>query len=435
MNYFSICCIIKDEDPFLDEWLTWHSLIGAEHFYIYDNDSATPARTHPAVKKYLDAGRATVLEISGKEMQLKVYNHCLQEFGKDNFWIAFIDLDEFICLRTPGREIMDVRPLLAEFEDQAGLGLNWQPFTSNGLLGSPDDLVISSYTRIPVKRNRDNCHIKSIMRPPHAVSAKNAHTFLTSPGYQMVNEEHRPIPQGWPFSQPSYGRIWLNHYHYKSQQDYEFKIARGRADVVKDDNADLKYRAFYAHLNDTSKKTLEIAKHAPYVRDWVECDEVPPQLPVPGNDSGQNGLGNYLELCQEFLSGKRTLATMPDGANGTGGADTASTSRERSLNLAQAVLCKAVCFFEGEQQLWVVRATLYRLQGNFEIAWRFINKAIGMGEHPFVYDELFHLTLVSKGKEKAAEVLEYMKDLPRYRPDDPAYVQKLELYEKLVRGN
>ena len=218
MRYLSACCIIKDEDPFLAEWLAYHSLIGVEHFYIYDNQSASPARKHPAVKKYLAAGRATVMEITGKQMQLKVYDHCVQEFGKDNFWIAFIDLDDFICLQDQGHGLTDLRPLLAEYEEFAGLGLSWQPFTSGGFISSPPGLVIANYTNIPARANRDNCHIKSIMRPPLAGAAKNAHTFLTRPGAAVVNEQRRPIPQGWPFSQPSYRRGGHTQYHHKFTQ-------------------------------------------------------------------------------------------------------------------------------------------------------------------------------------------------------------------------
>ena len=439
MNYLSICCIVKDEDPFLAEWLAYHALIGVEHFYIYDNESAVPVRKHPAVKKYLAAGRASVMEITGRQMQLRVYDHCIQKFGRDNFWIAFIDLDEFICLKTPGRELSDARPLLAEFEEHAGLGLSWQPFTSGGRLGSPESPVISSYTQVPARWSRDNFHIKSIMRPNRAGAAKNAHTFLTLNGASMVNEEHRPIPQGWPFSQPSYERAWLNHYHYKSQQDYEFKIARGRADLVKDDNAELKYKAFYAHVDAASRESIEIAKLAPLLLPWIERENVPPPLPEPAAESG---LGGYLALCQSILDGAldTELGIGPNKTAGNGNERNnackgggAALSRERRQNLAQAVLCRAACRFENELQLWVVRATLARLSKNFGAAWRFINKALGMEEHPLAYEELFHLTMATKGKAQAANVLEYMKDLPRCRMRDSGFAKKLELYEKMVR--
>lgn len=42
MKYCALCCIAKDEDLFLKEWIAYHALIGVEHFYIYDNVSSIP---------------------------------------------------------------------------------------------------------------------------------------------------------------------------------------------------------------------------------------------------------------------------------------------------------------------------------------------------------------------------------------------------------
>ena len=42
MKYAALCCIAKDEDAFLKEWLACHSLMGFEHFIIYDNQSSRP---------------------------------------------------------------------------------------------------------------------------------------------------------------------------------------------------------------------------------------------------------------------------------------------------------------------------------------------------------------------------------------------------------
>src|SRR5262245_25609317 len=42
----SVCvvAILKDEDPFVEEWVAYHRLIGVDHFYLYDNDPRQPLR-------------------------------------------------------------------------------------------------------------------------------------------------------------------------------------------------------------------------------------------------------------------------------------------------------------------------------------------------------------------------------------------------------
>ena len=39
-----ICAILKDETPYLEEWIKHHLAIGVEHFVLYDNNSAIPIR-------------------------------------------------------------------------------------------------------------------------------------------------------------------------------------------------------------------------------------------------------------------------------------------------------------------------------------------------------------------------------------------------------
>lgn len=438
MHYLSACCIVKDEDPFLHEWLTYHALLGVEHFYIYDNESARPAREHPAVQKYLRAGRATVFEVQGKEMQIPVYDQCLELYGKNNKWIAFIDLDEFICLQgKENGELMDLRPLLAEFEAHNGLALNWLSFTSAGLLRQPSGLVIENYPLVTKNTPVSDFHVKSVVRAAEALRARNAHVFYFRNGQGPVNENRRPLPPGWPYSQSSHRSVWLNHYHFKSQEDYEYKIARGRADLAVD-NSEAKYKLFYGHIEEEAVENRHATSLGPLVEKWMRLPEPPPLLPeittpdnffVPGDAHGEKsalksapGLDPHLQLCLAILDGKAAAEQYPGEA----------LSREQRLNRAQAALCRAALYYENDIRLWVMRAMLARLQRNFGAAEGFINRAIGIDEHPFVYEELFHLTLVSRGKREAAKVLFYMENLPRSRVDDEGYKKKLQLLGKMV---
>lgn len=45
MKYCAACCMAKDEDLFLKEWIAYHYLLGFEHFIIYDDNSTIPIET------------------------------------------------------------------------------------------------------------------------------------------------------------------------------------------------------------------------------------------------------------------------------------------------------------------------------------------------------------------------------------------------------
>ena len=40
MAYLSIWALYQDEAPYMREWIEFHRLMGVEHFFLYDHDSA-----------------------------------------------------------------------------------------------------------------------------------------------------------------------------------------------------------------------------------------------------------------------------------------------------------------------------------------------------------------------------------------------------------
>lgn len=49
--YVIICAILKDETPYLIEWVEHHLKIGVEHFVLYDNNSIIPARQTLSIRR------------------------------------------------------------------------------------------------------------------------------------------------------------------------------------------------------------------------------------------------------------------------------------------------------------------------------------------------------------------------------------------------
>ena len=91
-NYLSLVIIVKDEGEYVNEFIEYYRLLGVDHFYFYDNDSAIPLAQ--SIKKH--SAYVTINNISGKKRQLDAYNHYLDNYKQDSRWAGFIDLDEFI---------------------------------------------------------------------------------------------------------------------------------------------------------------------------------------------------------------------------------------------------------------------------------------------------------------------------------------------------
>lgn len=223
-HYLSVCCIVKDENDYLREWLDYHRQIGAEHFYIYDNGSKQPVRE---VIQMLGYGElATVTDIPGQNMHVKAYQHCLDNFGYRSRWIAFIDMDEFI---VPKNESASLSQLLEKYERYGGLGVSWLIFGSNGHIEKPAGSQLANFTRRSEASFPPNRHIKSIVQPRHVQSAFKSHYFKYKPGFFCVNEHFVPIEEA--LTDVSVDTIQLNHYYCRSLAEYRQKVDRGISDT------------------------------------------------------------------------------------------------------------------------------------------------------------------------------------------------------------
>ncbi len=220
MYYLSLCCLIKDENVYLREWLDYHRLIGVEHFFIYDNGSQVSVRETLAPE--VAQGWVTVVDIPGRGPQLPAYAHCLRQWGSSSRWIGFIDTDEFIVPKTTS----DMRAFLAPYEPYGGLGIYWLTFGASGHRTRPAGLQIQNFTLATPATFEPNSLIKSVVQPAYCFYPARVHHFIYRPGYGVVNENFAPIldPQHPPRST---SKIQLNHYYIRSEAEFREKIARG----------------------------------------------------------------------------------------------------------------------------------------------------------------------------------------------------------------
>lgn len=260
--YVSVCCIIKDENEYLAEWIDYHRKIGAEHFFIYDNGSKVAVADTIAA---LGAGEyVTVTVIQGRNKHIKAYDHCLKNFGRHSRWIAFIDVDEFIVPKTDNPKL---GPFLEDYEDYGGLGVSWLIFGSNGHIKKPAGSQLENFTMRSPASFLANKHIKSIVQPRYTKSAFKSHCFKYKPGYSCVNEHYAPI--GDSFAESSTNKIQLNHYYCRSLEEYHQKITRGISDTKRPRQLD----EFHYHdsesnvVKDTS--VLEVLKKIKKPEDGV----------------------------------------------------------------------------------------------------------------------------------------------------------------------
>lgn len=218
MYYAVVCAIAKNEDDFVEEWVKYHLSIGFEHIYIYDNNSAVPVSK--ILSNYIDANLVSVIDFPrADDQQRAAYVDALQKYGEQCRWMAFIDIDEFIVPKKTN----DIRDLLDGYCDYGGLAIHWKVMGSCGHKKRPVGGVIKNYTSVVCYDN----HIKSIVQPSKVTKVFTPHSFGYKNGCFCVNEDAVPVVahQSYHVSRT----VWINHYYYKSFEDFNEKLKRGCA--------------------------------------------------------------------------------------------------------------------------------------------------------------------------------------------------------------
>ncbi len=215
--FLSVVCIIKNEGPYLKEWIEYHKLIGAEHFYVYDNESSD--NTKEILKPYIDSGLVTYIYYPGRDKQDPAYMDACQNFGQETKWMAVIDLDEFIVLH----KAKNFREFMSEFADVSQVSLHWVFYGSSGYEKKPEGLVLENFRGHAAKPVFTP---KSIFNPRTVVDTGAHYMWVCG---KWVNENHQEFGK---FSDNPIQKAQVNHYVVKSWEEfYNRKVARGRADL------------------------------------------------------------------------------------------------------------------------------------------------------------------------------------------------------------
>lgn len=205
----TICAIIKDcYSDYLIEWIDYHRNIGVDKFIIYDNESETPIKD--VLSEYSNI--VIINNINGLNMQIKAYNHCIENNKNDFDWIIFIDDDEFIVCK-------DIRVFLNKNNDFDCIKLKWKTFGSNSYKIKPENGLLKSFIKRLPDNNPFNNQVKLIVKP------NQISEFISPHECRFKNNNVKILKD--------LNNIYINHYFLKSEEEFKRKLKRGRADNVK----------------------------------------------------------------------------------------------------------------------------------------------------------------------------------------------------------
>ena len=253
--YAGLCALVKDETPFVREWVSYHYYLGFERIFLYDNESRIPLRETLA-----DFCRADICEtftIQGLAQQNIAYNHCSTHDGQDCEWLAFFDLDEFLCLKQDD----DIRVLLQDYESYSALSVQWDVFSSSGHITRPRGFVTLHYTQSLGEREISKC----LIRPKKFKWTYSSHHFGFTEGF-AVNADYETALGG--FAPIATDRVCLNHYQFRSQQDFAEKLEK--SDATYGANNPRRWKEFFVQAEALCEEHDAICPRAREVQDVLK---------------------------------------------------------------------------------------------------------------------------------------------------------------------
>ena len=221
----AITAIVKNEAPYLREWIVFHKLVGVEKFFIYDNGSTDSIKE--VLQPYIECGDVIYRYYPGSCAQCPAYTDSIIKNRHKVKFMAFVDIDEFI---TPIKHdnILDFIDYLEKkiHHKIDAVGINWLMHGFNGHYEKTEGLVCENFSKCDFSAG-SNQHVKSIVRPKSVIACNNPHYFIYKLFSKIVNTAGEDMYG--PFTKIILDEILINHYWTRSYSEMQEKIQRGRA--------------------------------------------------------------------------------------------------------------------------------------------------------------------------------------------------------------
>lgn len=269
--YLSICAIFKDESLVMKEWVEFHRLVGVDHIYLYNNNSTD--NSCEILKPYIDEGFVTLVDWPmPPPSQAQAYNDFKHKFWDETNWVAFIDLDEFIC----PRRAFNVKDLLEKFRSYPSLLVYWRMFGSSGRIEHDKDKLLTEQYTIAWDKYNDvgkcffNTRFKSVPTTIKHIHELPAEVSLFGKKFSIpsINESKHFVK----YHCHRMGCFWkeddftmqINHYVTKSYNEF-FVDKKKRGDACNLRNTRTVWPYVYGQLY-SSKPDYTINKYLPFLK-------------------------------------------------------------------------------------------------------------------------------------------------------------------------
>jgi methylase of polypeptide subunit release factors len=257
--------MMKDEGPYVIEWVAHHLAVGFTDLVVYTNDCSDGTDDMLIRLEALGLAHHRRNDIpEGIRPQPSALNYAQEEpvVGLSD-WVMVFDADEFLSIRY-GNGTLDDLITAAKAQEANGIVVTWRIFGSGGVVDWSRDPVTEQYRLAAPTTWNKGWGVKTLFQfdPDywklgiHRPKMKTRHIKTDFPdrvkwltGSGAVMEDYFKF-RGWRSITRTVGYDWvqLNHYAVKSVDSYAIRKLRGNVNNKKD-----KYNSDYWSLQDRNE--------------------------------------------------------------------------------------------------------------------------------------------------------------------------------------
>ncbi len=279
MQITAVTCV-KNEGPFLLEWIAFNRVIGVTDFLFYSNDC------DDGTDVLLDAlaARGIVQHLpnpaEGRNYQMEALKDAKrQDLVTGAGWVWIADVDEFLNIHVGDGTITE---LIAACDDPQAISVTFQFFANAGVEDFEDRPVIEQFTHAHDPDNwcgETAIEVKTLVRADFPLKYYGAHRPFLRRGGSAVWTDGAGRPVSRPFIEAEIPRrirkfpakgarahATLNHYALRSLDSYLVKNDRGDVNRENRDFDD----TYWRERNDPAYEDRSILRHLPALKAEME---------------------------------------------------------------------------------------------------------------------------------------------------------------------
>jgi hypothetical protein len=276
-----IVTTMKNEAPFILEWLAYHRAIGVEGVLVYTNDCTDG--TDAMLELLQDKGLVRHRDNPYRQTGLKPQHAALQaaedeEIVRAADWGICMDVDEYLNIRLGDGRLPGLYAAMeAALPGANMISATWRLFGNGGVHAYADRFVTEQFTTCApqlIRKPHQAWGFKTLFRNVAIYRKLGVHRpkglnpdlwdqvrWLNGSGRAMPREMFR---NGWRSTLETWGYDWvqLNHYAVRSAESFLVKRDRGRVNHVERDQG-LNY---WFRMNHNASQDVSILSRLPMAR-------------------------------------------------------------------------------------------------------------------------------------------------------------------------